>query len=73
MKSPSIFTPLVQKKSKRGKCSICTKRLKAFEGRLCSCSALLCIKHRYKEDHFCKEGLKQKSMEKIVPKKIEII
>ena len=73
MKSPAIFTLPEKKNSKRAKCSICRKKLKAFEGKLCSCSAFLCIRHRYKEDHLCKEGLTQKSMEKIVPKKIEVI
>lgn len=73
MKSPSVFMYSTKRKNKRGKCSVCRKRLKAFEGKLCSCSASLCIKHRYKEDHLCKEGLVQKSMEKIIPKKIDVI
>ena len=73
MKSPSILTSCIKLNNKRAKCSVCRKKLKAFEGKLCSCSAYLCIKHRYKEDHFCKEGLIHRSMEKIIPKKVDVI
>ena len=74
MKSPVIYTLSKKTRDSKGKkCSICRKRLKAFEGKLCSCSAFLCIRHRYKEDHFCKDGLKQNAMEKIIPRKVELI
>ena len=60
-------------KSKRSKCIVCKKWLKVYEGNLCSCDKLLCLKHRYKSDHSCEEGLVIKKMPKIVPRKVDKI
>lgn len=65
-------TRLVAKKSVR-RCSVCKARLKIHEGELCSCSLMLCMRHRYKADHCCPDGKVVTTMEKIEPKKVEKI
>lgn len=56
------------------KCQVCGKKLRIHEGRLCSCSLLLCMKHRYKFNHACQEESESQSiMEKIVAQKIAMI
>ncbi|AAK14496.1 EsV-1-73 [Ectocarpus siliculosus virus 1] len=62
----------VSKKTAR-RCHVCKARLKIHEGKLCSCSMLLCMKHRYKADHFCPAGKVVHPMDKIEPRKIEKI
>ena len=68
MKTPQPFN----KKTVR-RCHICRTRLKIYEGKLCSCSMSLCMKHRYKGDHFCTAGKTVKLMDKIEPRKVEKI
>ncbi len=65
-------TRLVATKSVRT-CYVCKARLKIHEGELCSCSLMLCMRHRYKADHSCRDGKAVASMEKIEPKKIDKI
>jgi hypothetical protein len=57
----------------RLKCVVCRRKLRPHEGKLCSCDNLLCIRHRYKSDHSCKEGLVQELMARVVPDKIQKI
>lgn len=57
-------------RTKGFRCCVCRKRLKPHEGKLCSCDNLLCLKHRYKYDHQCREGLVQKAMDRVVARKI---
>ncbi|CAM9091903.1 unnamed protein product [Ectocarpus sp. 12 AP-2014] len=38
------------------RCHVCKTRLKLYEGELCSCKLLLCMKHRYKVTHSCQDG-----------------
>ena len=61
------------KTSCKKRCHVCNKKLKAHEGRLCSCVHLLCMKHRHKFKHACKEGLLKNNILKVVPKKIDLI
>lgn len=72
MKS-SVYPTRVKVMCKRGRCQVCKKKLKAYEGKMCSCEALLCMKHRYKSDHSCTKGLVLKLSKKIIPKKVDII
>lgn len=70
MKVPiSNFKP----KTKRLKCDVCRRKLKAYEGKLCSCDKHVCLKHRYKVEHSCQEGLVRKMMPAVVPKKLDEI
>lgn len=62
-------TQLIKKTIRR--CDVCKTRLKIHEGKLCSCSLLLCMKHRYKIDHFCTAGKVVLFLEKIEPRKIQ--
>ncbi|CAM9100842.1 unnamed protein product [Sphacelaria rigidula] len=55
------------------RCHVCKTRLKIHEGKLCSCVLLLCMKHRFKDDHRCPAGKILKVMEKIEPRKVEKI
>lgn len=55
------------------KCHVCKTRLKIHEGELCSCSLLLCMKHRYKADHLCQDGKVATPLVKIQPRKVEKI
>ena len=60
-------------KKKATRCHVCKARLKIHEGKLCSCSMLLCMKHRYKADHSCPAVKVVHHMEKIEPRKVEQI
>lgn len=64
-------TRVVKKKARR--CQVCRTRLKIHEGKLCSCSMLLCMKHRYKADHFCPAGKVVTVMDKIDSRRVEKI
>lgn len=55
------------------KCHVCQSKLKIHEGKLCSCSLLLCMKHRYKDDHSCVEEKNITPMEKVQACKVEQI
>lgn len=55
------------------KCHVCKTRLKIHEGKLCSCTMMLCMKHRYKDDHDCPDGRNMAPMVKIEPLKVDKI
>ncbi|CAN0460643.1 unnamed protein product [Ectocarpus sp. 8 AP-2014] len=70
---PSRMTAIRVTKKTATRCHVCKARLKIHEGKLCSCSMLLCMKHRYKADHFCPAGKVVHRMDKIEPRKVEQI
>ncbi|CAN0022492.1 unnamed protein product [Ectocarpus sp. 13 AM-2016] len=66
-------TRVIKKTVTVRRCHVCKARLKIHEGKLCSCSILLCMRHRYKADHFCLDGKVVDLMDKIEPRKVEKI
>ena len=55
------------------KCIVCGKKLKIIEKDLCSCGADVCMIHRNKFDHDCKNGMVQGIGDKIIASKIQKI
>lgn len=64
---------IVTKKKSPRRCCVCNARLKIHEGNLCSCSMMLCMKHRYKGDHSCPDDRLPRPMEKVEARKVEQI
>lgn len=58
----------------RERCDVCKKRIGPHEGSLCSCSKVLCMRHRYKSDHDCKAAdTPVHTMEKVEAEKVKKI
>lgn len=60
-------------KKRTRRCHVCKTRLKVHDGKLCSCTTMLCMKHRYKADHACPDGKDVEPMIKIEFLKVEKI
>ena len=60
-------------KKRTKNCHVCKTRLKIHEGKLCSCTMMLCMKHRYKDDHACPDGKNVEPMVKIEFLKVDKI
>jgi hypothetical protein len=57
----------------KAKCVVCGKKLKLIEENLCSCGSDVCMVHRNKFDHDCKNGKIQGIGDKIISAKIQKI
>lgn len=55
------------------RCSVCNKKLRSFETRLCRCEQPVCIKHAQRELHECTKRPPALDLIRVVCEKIKTI